>query len=141
MVSFTWNNQWFWGTVYYTFLHFVIIHCKLKEFWEFFVMLFLPGGIVSYKNPHTPPPPKKKKKIGWPWYWNSFGYVLYNPQNLKKEQNTCQFRKHASISSFYCLNFVDKDWLINSKLSQGFVQLKLYNRPFYSCVLSALAFE
>ena len=52
-------------------------------------MLFLPGGIVSYINPPPPPPP--------------------NPQNLKKEQNASQVRKHALISSLYCLNFVDKD--------------------------------
>ena len=63
-------------------------------------MLFLPGGIVSYINPLTPPPQKKKlAELN----------VLYNPQNLKKEQNTSQFRKHASISSLYCLNVVDKD--------------------------------
>ena len=127
MVSFTWNDQWFWGTVYYTFLHFVIIHCKLKEFWVFLyynVMLFLPGGIVSYINPPSPPQ-KKTADLDTGTVLGMFSTIL------------SIWRKNRTLlnleSMLHCLNFVDKDWLINSKLSQGFFQLKVYN--FNGCVL------
>ena len=47
------------------------------------------------------------------------------------------WRKNRTLlnleSMLHCLNFVDKDWLINSKLSQGFFQLKVYN--FNGCAL------